>query len=1463
MLKQFQLFYKEKGLGKVNSLISPNLADFVEFCRGSLLHYTPLVLKGEDNQELDASKLFFKYYTKRIPVHFVTQYVEPISTQTHRTYDVRTHTLDFFNKNKEQFKYVKDNNTIDFDLNTLEIFDYTKLEKFYNYQTSNVTDNYRFINMYRTVCHEAKRISALSDRQQFIFIDLDVDIPSYSLLEIFKDKESLSMYNLFNEDYKRLIREIWIWLNPSTRSDSVFGIIPEKMYGLFNIVFTNHNHDSAVLNLGYINSWIAGQPNTTAFASIQQLPYEQIKKVFMKFLINMTSFTDVEDAKALNEASGITNNKETDPINDGENDDIDHTDDRSVDLTSGKKDLVNHKPITNKVSKFIKNDSFDVDSTPDENIVAPSSAIEDKLKDIDSDLKEQAKMEEQALREKGIILDKDGNIVESTEHIPALSKEEIQQKFFTKKDEYTILKEKVDALSGDKFYSAADYRKTIKLIDESQQLPDPYNIKEKLVVNKIVKPEDILIDQEKASIVSSDVVQTLQPKMNSSSLNCYTSDYVDKVMHKDILSMVSSLQRAGVVLKSYDIETEHSALGVYEYHSIELKPLDGVPSTLRIQIPKVDSDGSFLANGNKYVMRAQRVDLPIRKIEPSVVALTSYYGKSFVGLSEKKSDSFIAWLVKKLYNLRTESPEIIRELAPANVYDNYNRAPFLFNALACHFRIIRLKDMIFNFNHNSVAEFCGGKDVLANKYEKEGLYICGMTAVGNFIALADNHHIWIEKDRKKNIWIDGGSLFEFLEIEETSIPNDFAILKVFNKPVAIGAALGFYMGLDNMLSFLVDKYQLKYRIVEGGRTRVTLEPNEYTVKFSDSIIVAERDSKIATFILSGLNDYDKEIKKYTRAEFNDKNVYFNLLKYRGLGVIYMRELTNLKDLFLDPITISILEEMKEPTTFEGLISRATELLTTYEYPDSQDTRFQRIRGYERFAGTMYKELTTSIRAYRNKNVTGRSRIDISHYQVWSSIMKDSANKIAEDINPIQNLKEQEIVTYVGNGGRDKDSLNRKSRAFHGNDIGLISEATVDSSDTGVNVYMSANPNLKSMRGTVDLSKEKTSSNLLSTSALCAVGAMHDSPARVMFISVQQSHTISASGYHQPMVRTLYEYVVPHRTSATFCTTAKEDGIVKSINANGIVVQYKSGKLLGIRLGRVYGKAEGSIYPHNLVSMPVLKEGKSFKKGQVLAYNDGFFEPDMLEPDKVIMKSAVVINVALMESADCHEDSCSISKRVSGLFSSKATYVKSITLDFTQEISSILPIGSKVDPMTVLLIIQDEITSGGGFSDEAIESLRRRSAQAPKAGHKGIIEKIEVLYNGDKEDMSDSLRNLSDKCDKERAIECRSTLTPVITGEVNDDYRVSGIPLTMDRIEIKFYITSEYTAGVADKGVFCNQMKGTIGRVMMSPIKTKSGEIVDATFSYKSINKRMCLSPIILGTCNTLLKTIAKQAYALS
>ena len=60
-------------------------------------------------------------------------------------------------------------------------------------------------------------------------------------------------------------------------------------------------------------------------------------------------------------------------------------------------------------------------------------------------------------------------------------------------------------------------------------------------------------------------------------------------------------------------------------------------------------------------------------------------------------------------------------------------------------------------------------------------------------------------------------------------------------------------------------------------------------------------------------------------------------------------------------------------------------------------------------------------------------------------------------------------------------------------MGVISEATKDSSDVGINTYTSANPNFDSVHGTtkrVDMKNLKMSS-LFSTSALLSVGSDHD------------------------------------------------------------------------------------------------------------------------------------------------------------------------------------------------------------------------------------------------------------------------------------------------------------------------------------------------------------------------------------
>ena len=81
-----------------------------------------------------------------------------------------------------------------------------------------------------------------------------------------------------------------------------------------------------------------------------------------------------------------------------------------------------------------------------------------------------------------------------------------------------------------------------------------------------------------------------------------------------------------------------------------------------------------------------------------------------------------------------------------------------------------------------------------------------------------------------------------------------------------------------------------------------------------------------------------------------------------------------------------------------------------------------------------------------------------------AINKDTTKRIVETLNPLQELKQSEEITFTGNGGRSKQSMVKRTRQHHLNAIGIVSEATKDSSDAGISTYMSANPKFTNLYG---------------------------------------------------------------------------------------------------------------------------------------------------------------------------------------------------------------------------------------------------------------------------------------------------------------------------------------------------------------------------------------------------------------
>ena len=91
----------------------------------------------------------------------------------------------------------------------------------------------------------------------------------------------------------------------------------------------------------------------------------------------------------------------------------------------------------------------------------------------------------------------------------------------------------------------------------------------------------------------------------------------------------------------------------------------------------------------------------------------------------------------------------------------------------------------------------------------------------------------------------------------------------------------------------------------------------------------------------------------------------------------------------------------------------------------------------------------------------------------------------------------------------------------------------------------------------------------------------------------------------------------------------------------------------------------------------------------------------------------------------------------------------------------------------------------------------RPSQKRRWGFTGTIDKIEVFYHGDKADMSPTLKQLADASDRRMAQERKAQGLPVINGSVNDDYRVEGTPLILDRAEIRVYINVGNGLGSGD------------------------------------------------------------------
>lgn len=1080
MVMPYASFYKKYGVRRIEQIANPIMTEmkYLELPFSSIYHYTSYdgVANGPPSDDY-----LFRNIKKPIMVSHVLELTDNKGMPRKQVINTNGIIRDYHNLNRRT-RILRDISFADRDMQALIVCNYCLLDKSYRYIRSFYTEYYKWNNDFATTLSTIAKIAETSDRQHYFIAKTPKVIPSLGQLSLATESLSLeswqqksvaqeemtqNLLKVFRDKESYLLLELWKWLGDN-RQDSLFSRIPENKIHLVNIVF-EETGKWTVVNIGQLNAFRKVGPGGTTAQILSKLMLEPIQlqkrllRMFMTIMEIRTVTANTQNNQGVGELEQSSD--EIDTVEDIAIDD-DEFDDDQEDSANEVKEVVVDTPVDIEPEESTVSipQELQVDASQEETDeeVAAKILLEDEQLDQDlSALNEIAKLQEESSQ------DSEASLHEAI----------YEDKNNSLESGITSMCER---LADEGMLSAVEYKKFLKLASVYKTIPSPDGTTtlDKFIV---VPPEVLKIT---TSSVVPDSATVLDKSMLKSSLLTFDDKYISEVLNKDTTAMVLNIQKAGIAVTGYKVDEVVDILGSYQMHRVKLTPVVGKPSTLVFKIPIIEKDGSFSSGGTLYFLRKQRGDLPIRKIDSNKVALTSYYGKVFINRGKKKADDYGHWLQAKVMEKVLNKQDLdLQGVNVTNVFDQSLVCPRAYSALAMTVKSFTCKGYHFLLDHKEKLSTYSPQAIA--QFEVNGSMILARNTEGNYLVIDDNNTLYTtEKDQL----VPFGSLESFLNIDAHNTPLEFASVGVFGKDVPIGVILGLQIGFERLLRLL--KAQPR-RVAAGARVHLAM--HEYALVFSDETLVFNRDNRFASMVLGGFNEYAKSLKLFSVYSFDKRGVYVNLLEASGLGTRYIREIDLMYKMFIDPITRDLLIEMKEPTTFQGLLLRSCEMLLNDQHPDELDPAFMRIKGYERLAGAVYSELVQSLRVYNSKMSKSNSSIEMNPYSVWKRISEDPAKAQVNQINPIHSLKEVEAVTTGGTGGRNRRSMTKSTRAFHPNDMGTISESTVDSSDVAINVFTSADPQFTSLRGMskrFDMDKPSAAS-LISTTALMSVGLMRD------------------------------------------------------------------------------------------------------------------------------------------------------------------------------------------------------------------------------------------------------------------------------------------------------------------------------------------------------------------------------------
>ena len=956
-----------------------------------------------------------------------------------------------------------------------------------------------------------------------------------------------------------------------------------------------------------------------------------------------------------------------------------------------------------------------------------------------------------------------------------------------------------------------------------------------------------------------------------------TKEYESKLMDRDIVATLMGLSKPadGFFVTNVEITDKSNAVSMVNDWKITLKSkISGLQNVIHIFIPKM-FNGRFFMNGTWYSIDKQDFPIPVLKINPKTVILTSNYNKITLARYDTKS----------LVDLTALKKLLEKQIDPKTGQNLYIKVGSNVNVNAKYVSTIEYDEfakMWYSLKIPGIdAEFCFNRNDCLKKWQfvavNQDEFCCGMI---NKVPVVVNTETSKTRDGNTLTQTIVDALPEYLQSEFYKIKpgktSMYATIKI-GGTVPMGVALAAWEGISTLL----EKSKVEYRIVEPRFK----DPNYIVYPFKDKA-VAVRNTIFSQLVFNGF--YRFNTKAYNFAEFDvpimeSNSIYVDLFNQHFFSQYsQLTTFITYYNFFMDAITADVCNHYNMPNTLPELLLYGTHLLCDNSYKNEFDSSLYRIRCSEIIPAMIHYHLAVEMSKYNNK-VGSRSRKSKFVFNPNCIIKEltdlETCNQVSA-LNPFIELHSREVVSTKGyKGVNNNRSYSKARRSYNDSMIGKIAMATPNSGNCGIQRQLTADPKIESVRGytsTDQVTDTKfTDLQLSSFSELMTPGTVsRDDAIRTAIATSQTGHIVAVDGAEPCLISNGVDEIVPAYLSEEFAIMAEDDGKVLEITDGYMIVEYKNQEKQAVPVGDKLGFNSGSGFYVDNKLVPNFEAGQTFKKNEILAYHAKYFSKDSM--GQVRMNIGPLAKVAFYGSYFTYEDAGSMTAKLSKKMSTKVIMKEIIKLDATEDIDHLVEAGDEIeigDPL---------ITFGlGDTGDKSVDNFLKAFGttaeddsfkRIKKSDHAGTVVDVKIFTNKSLDKLSPSLfkivsdhfkqnrakRKILDKYDGASSVYKLGTLYDRCTEPLKTP-TIKGIDTD---VLVEIYISHDDEVSVGDKVADYSACKQVISEIIPEGLEPYSefrpDESIDLFQAPSSVLKRMVPSLCVNAAGNKVLIELKRK-----